>query len=497
MSYSAKIKDWRSLRGWRVYFFIFVLGLLLYSRTLFFDFSYLDDNTLIIDNYPIISNVKNIGLVFGSDAFFSPDKFYYRPLLTLSFMADAAIAGALPVVFHFSNILWHILAAILVFRLFLKWQGSRNLALAFSLLFLVHPVLTQAVAWIPGRNDSILTVFVLAGFLAFLNFCDSPRLLYYIAYLSFLFLALLTKETAIFLPVLVVFYFLFISPKKVAIVDRYLLLGGSAVIGFSWFLMRHFALGGETTQYSDALIQIIRNSPAILVYLGKLIFPFNLAVFPILPDSSKLYGLIVLGLLAAAWFFSREKRNNYVIFSFLWFFLFLLPSFIRINGLPDFLEHRLYLSFVGFMLFLGELRGVKSLDFGRKNVKIVTAIILLFLAGLTWFHSAKFSDRFTFWQAAAASSPHSPLAQRNLGVMYYFNRDVKQAQYYYQKALDLNPREPMVHNNLGVIYLDQKDYVRAEKEFKAELIVNPNYDKALANLARVEHLLAPQNPAVQ
>jgi len=494
MDHKDQIKNWRSLRGWRIYFLIFILGFLLYGRTLFFDFTYLDDNTLIIDNYPIISSFRNIGTIFGSDAFFSADKFYYRPLLNLSFAGDAAISGALPVIFHQTNILLHILAAMLVFQLFLKWQKSRGLALSLALLFLVHPVLAQAVAWIPGRNDSLLAIFVLVGFLSFLNFCDSPRLRYYIAYLIFLFLALLTKETAVFLPVLVVFYFLFLAPDKVIKSDRYLLLGGSSVAIFLWFLMRHFALSGETTRYSAALIQIIHNSPAILVYLGKLLFPFNLAVFPILADSRSIYGSAAAAVLILAWIFSRQKRNKYVIFSLFWFFLFLLPSFIRINGLPDFLEHRLYLSFVGFLFFLAELDWLKNLDFSRKNVKMITAIILLALSGLTWLHTVSFHDRLTFWQTAASQSPHSPLAQKNLGAMYYFQGDLKQAENYDQKALALNPQEPMVHNNLGVIYLDQKDYLRAEKEFQAELAINPGYDKAINNLARITSLLLSSKP---
>ena len=321
-----------------------------------------------------------------------------------------------------------------------------------------------------------------------------PRLRYYIAYLIFLFLALLTKETAIFLPVLVVFYFLFLAPDKVVKSDRYLLLGGSAVALFLWFLMRHFALGGETTQYRAALVEVTHNSPAILVYLGKLILPFNLAVFPVLADSRLLYGLVVLITLIAAYFFSRQKRNKYAFFGLLWFFLFLLPSFVRIGGLPDFLEHRLYLSFIGFLIFLAELDWIKNLDFNRKNVKIVTAIILLILSGLTWSHTASFRDGLTFWRVAASQSPHSPLVQKNLGAMYYFQGDRKRAEDYDQKALVLNPQEPMVHNNLGVIYLDQKDYLGAEKEFQAELRINPGYSRAVDNLNRVESLLILSKP---
>jgi tetratricopeptide (TPR) repeat protein len=205
-------------------------------------------------------------------------------------------------------------------------------------------------------------------------------------------------------------------------------------------------------------------------------------VLPVLADSSLAYGLATILILAVAWFLSRQKRQPRMWFGVLWFFLFLLPSLIRLHDTADFLEHRLYLSFFGFLLVLSELDWIKNLDFTGRATKIIAGTTLSLLFLLTLWHSRNFSDRLTFWRAAATSSPHSALAQRNLGVMYYFMGDVPAAILYYTKALALNPREVMVHNNLGVIYLNQRNWVLAEQEFRAELAVNPNYDKALFNI---------------
>jgi len=464
------------------YLILIILGLALYARTIFFDFSYLDDNVLILDNYPLISSFNNIGQVFSDDVFFSLDKFYYRPLLNLSFMIDASIAGSLPTVFHLTNILLHILASILVFSLIKKLGQTKPLAFFLALLFLVHPVLTQAVAWVPGRNDSLLAIFVLSAFLSFLSFIDRPLLRRYLAYLGFLFLSLLTKETAVFLPVLVILYFLFLEPKRLENRDKWLLVIGSAAIGFFWFLMRRLALGGELTDYSKALAGVIQSSPALLVYVGKLLFPFNLTVFPILKDSSLIFGILAVLILSVACLWSRQKHWRYIWFGLAWFLLFLLPAFIRPNGLPDFLEHRLYLSFVGFLIILAEIDWVKDLDFRNKAVSISAGALIILLAVLSFRHSAVFSDRLSFWQAAVNGSPHSPLAQKNLGTMYYLNGNNIKAEEYYGRALSLNGRETLVHNNLGVIYLNRHQYDEAEAEFNRELSINPNYDKALFNL---------------
>lgn len=485
-----QFNNWRRLHSsgrwtWRPYFLIFCLGFLLYSQTLFFDFTYFDDNDLILNKAVILQDIKNIPQIFSTDAFFSGDKFYYRPLLNLSFMIDAQFGGELPFFYHLSNVLWHILAAMLVFCFLKKISKKSVLSFFLSLIFLVHPVLTQATAWLPGRNDSLLTIFILAAFIFFLNFLNKPSLKLYLSYLLFLFLALLTKETAVFLPILVIFYFWFIDKGNLIRTDKFLLIFGSVAIGFVWFLMRSFALGGEPINYLSAISGIIKNSPAILLGIGKLILPVNLSVLPILEDSTLVYGIIISIILVLAWLFSRQRRNNYLIFGLIWFFLFLLPSFIRLNTLPDFLEHRLYLPLIGFLIALMEIDWIKNLDFTKKSTKLIAGFILLVLVILTWRQSLNFSDRLTFWQEAANNSPHSPLAQRNLGAMYYLDKEPDSALKYYLRSLEINPNEPMVHNNIGLIYFERGNYIQAESEFKKELKLYPTYDKALFNLGEL------------
>lgn len=475
--------DW--LKSWRPYFIIFALGFLLYGQTLFFDYTYFDDSTLILEKIEILQNLKNIPTVFSTDAFFSGDRFYYRPLLNLSFMLDAQWGGIIPFFYHFTNILMHCLAVSLLFYILQFLLKKQPLAFFLSLLFLVHPVLTQAVAWLPGRNDSLLAVFVLAAFALFIKFCEQPRLLYYVGYLVFLFMSLLSKESAAVLPLLIIYYFYFIDQNKLAGSDKLLLILGSITTGFIWFLMRHFALGGEPTNILTAISGILHNSPAILVGLGKIILPINLSVLPVLADSTIIYGVIIFMALIYFIFKSREKRWSFLIFGLIWFLLFLLPSFIRLNTLPDFLEHRLYVPLIGFLIIIAEIDYIKNLDFTKKNIKLICLGILVVFMAITLFHSRVFASRLVFWKAAAQSSPHSPLAQRNLGAMYYFEGNYIESEKYYRRALELNPYEEMVHNNLGVIYLDEKKYDLAKNEFLTELKINPGYDKAIINYNRL------------
>lgn len=471
-----------ALSGLLPYLIIIIFGLALYGRTAFFGFTFLDDSALILDNYPVISDLRNVGTVFSSDVFFSEDKSYYRPLLNVSLMLDAALGGAEPTVFHLTNILLHIIAACLVFLMFLKLGRSRGLSLFLSLLFLVHPVLSQAVAWIPGRNDVLLAIFVLSAWISFLNFSERPRLSTYLGYLFFFWLALLTKESALFLPAVVIIYFLWVQPARVNRPDRWLLAIGSGAVAFFWLLMRRFALGQLGGGSLAAVASLGANISALLVYIGKILLPVDLKSFPVLEDSRLIYGLIALPVLAICLWLSRHKRWPFLLLGVVWFLLFLLPSFIRLSGLPDFLEHRAYLPLIGFLIVMAEIDFIGAADWNARRAWLAGGAALVLLAGISFWHAGIFRERLAFWEAAAAGSPHSPLVQRNLGAMYYLQGEPSKAEEHYRLALDLNPREEMAHNNIGVIYLDQKKYEEAAAEFRQELEVNPGYDRALFNL---------------
>jgi len=479
-------KIWQIFKSWRPYFIIAVFVFLLYFPTLFFGLTYLDDNTLILDRYEVLRDPKSIGIIFSTDAFFSGTNFYYRPLLNLSFMLDAQLGGNQMFFYHLDNILLHIISALLVFLLFKKIGIKKPLALFLTLIFAVHPAISQAVAWLPGRNDSLVAIFVLAAILSYLNYSARPRLKFLIAYAFFFFLAILTKETAIFLPLLLIIHFFTIGRRDhLARIDAYLALAASVASGFIWLVLRSLAFSKENIGLGAALWSVIENLPDAFIMAGKMILPFNLSVLPVSADSTFIFAIIAGILIILALFFSREKRQSLLIFGLGWFLIFFMPPFAISNGAPYFLEHRIYLPLIGFLIICGEIDFIKNLDWTNKKVRVGSLVFLLLLSVLTFNHSKFFKDPLTFWLSAVKTSPHSPLAQKNLGVIYYFSGQNKEAQEHYQEALKVNPEEVMCHNNLGVIYMENKQYDLAMSEFQAELRINPGYDKAVANYERL------------
>jgi hypothetical protein len=218
--------------------------------------------------------------------------------------------------------------------------------------------------------------------------------------------------------------------------------------------------------------------------MGKIFFPFNLSVLPIIQDTTFIYGIITIILLILFIYFTKNKRWNFILFGFMWFLGFLLPAFIRPypDIIADFLEHRLYVPIIGIFIVLLETDWVKKIDFKKRSHLLMVGSLILVFCVITLVHSRNFVDKLAFWENAVQTSPHHPLAHRNLGAMEYLNGDLVNAEKESKIALELNPNEQMAHNNLGLIYANENKFAEAEIEYKKELENNPYYDNAYYNL---------------
>jgi len=305
------------LKGWHPFFWLGLIGILLYIKTVSFGFVYLDDNRLILDLKDFITNPVNIIKSFREDVFLSSPDAYYRPLLTISLTLNALVAGVSPAVYHLTNVIIHILAAYLFFLVLMKMNYRKELSFAASLIFMVHPVLTQAVAWIPGRNDSLMAVFLFSSFYFFLRFLDEGREKNCLLHSLFFLLALLTKESSLFLPLLLIFYLLFIHQKKSPFRHKILLIAGWLIGIAVWFLLRENAFQFPLkTGLIDLIRSVWNGLPALPQFIGKTFFPFNLTVLPIIQDTTFLYGILAVALLSGLIFLAKNKCWNYIFFGF-------------------------------------------------------------------------------------------------------------------------------------------------------------------------------------
>jgi protein O-mannosyl-transferase len=463
-----------------------IVAFILFGQSVNFNYTYLDDQSLILNNLDRLKSPAFLSNAFTEDVFHSPpgQVFYYRPILTLTFMADAIAGKGSFSMFHVSNILYHILATFLLFLFFVELGYDRVRSFLFCMVFLAHPLVTQAVAWVPGRNDTLLAIFILASFLFWLMYLKTGSNMKLVLHLFFYILALFTKENAIVLPFLIIFYSVFIlrAPlKKLAPAGV-----GWIVITGTWAIIRAQVLEGRNeAAFADQLMSLIKNMPALLSYLGKAFFPYDLSVYPILADMmvSVALGIVAIALLTFLLWKTTPKRWALYFFALAWFLAFLVPAFLSVNNqISNFSEHRSYIALAGILLIVMELYPVKNSNFTRiVPVSVVAGICLLF-GTLTFIHTRYFKDQFTFWENAVETSPTHAFNFNNLGAMYFLKGDLVKAEPLFRKALSINPYEPMANSNTGLICMNTNRPAEAEKFYLQEIRINPTYDHAYFNL---------------
>lgn len=463
-----------------------VLGFLLYGQTIGYDYTYLDDHEIVLGQMEKLQKVSTIPHAFTEDVFHNPGEkaFYYRPMLTISFALDAMVGGGKFLWFHIGNILLHILAAWTLFLLLTELQYDRMKSFLFALLFLAHPVLVHAVAWVPGRNDSLLAVFLFPSMLFFLRYMRTRNATDLFLHLLFFLLSLFSKETAVAIPVVSAAYVILILKRY----DNRLVwpVAFWVVLTAAFLWLRYNILGGSHGYpISDSLLSILHNLKALLPFTGKSVVPAGLSVFPIMKDMqvATFAGIGVIILLTVLLFTTKEKRWGYFLFAITWFLLFLIPSFIKSKSQePDFTEHRIYVSIAGLIIFLLETGPIRNTDWRRKEFWIPFLAVLVLFGILTVRHSRHYENRVAFWKNAVETSPSHAFNYNNLGAMYFLDNNLEEAEKYFRKAIEINPVEPLANGNIGLVCMNTNRPQEAERFYLREIEINATYDNVYFNL---------------
>ncbi|MBI4050333.1 MAG: tetratricopeptide repeat protein [Candidatus Doudnabacteria bacterium] len=471
------------------YLWITLAVLAVYGQALFFKFTYLDDYTLLVQNAESFTRFANLFRIFTTD-FLSPvtGGQYYRPLFAASLILNGALGGGSPFLFHLTDILLHLGVSLLLYRFLLNFTSEPR-ALFGGLVFAVHPLLVQTVAWIPGRTDSLAVLFILWYIIAFDRALKLPSERRHYLYAALAMAgALLSKETALLLPLISLLYAALISEseKKHKTLLRFvpIWIGLLAL----WFAGRSLLL--ETAagwQIETIFSSMYLSAAAVVQYFGKMLLPFNLSTYPVMPDLRLTFGFLALAVVALGLLASKYKRYRVVIFGAAWFSIFLLVSLIRVKILPydEVLEHRAYLALPGLLIIILEF------DFFQKDWRLgaprlaVAAGVLGLLAIINIAHAANFRNGLAYWKKAVATSPGSPFSHKQFGALLNASGDYQSAEEEYKKVITLNPEKTLVYNNLGFLYATLGRAKEAETMYRFEIAVSPDYDKSYMNLGNL------------
>jgi hypothetical protein len=465
---------------------VFCLPVLLYLQTLSFGFTYADDNDIIINNITFLSNFRNAPQAFLKDAFLEKGIHLYRPMQTLSYMADIRLSGGNNTwMYHLTNILLLGLIACLLFLLFRKFLVPLKLALLSTLVYCVHPLFTSSIAWIPARGDLLLTFFSLLSFLFFIEHLQKKKVIYlFLHWLTFT-LALFCKETAVALPLLfIIYYFTFSSEKRFE--KKYILnIVLYAVSGLCWFWLRSIAIGNFSIQNEVKLIPLISNIQTIPESLVMFFLPFNIKQIPSFSLFKTLIGLGIIIMIVVLFFINKERSKKEKIFCLCWFLFLLLPTLLYKTEYIDYLSHRFFIPLIGLLLFILFILPKKWFEKENYKGSWLMIAVLIILSSVTFVKSRSYSDPMTYYNLAIWQSPDNALMYNNRGYVKFNMNDFQEAINDYTKAIELNPNFSLAYNNRGLAYSSIGDLESAIKEFDKAITLNPNSALAYINRGNI------------
>jgi tetratricopeptide (TPR) repeat protein len=348
------------------------LTFVLYYSTLSFEFVW-DDHPQIVNN-PLIRSWHTVARAFTSDLWFHThrDQVYYRPLFICWSILNYALFGLKPSGWHLGAVLLHVLAVVAVYFLARKLQLDYWTAALAALLFAVHPVHIECVAWVSAASDTLVTIFYVLAFIAFLNARARDRkhaVLWRLLSFVLLVAALFTKEMAVTFAVTVGAYVLLFPTETEGGFWRRVRSAFAAawpyvVLTVGYLLLRRAALhriAGDL-DLAHTVRDMVLTWPLVLVHYARLlVFPAGLTGLyytPYVTGAAEVFVplLTLLALAALIFYWARRQRDPMIIFAALWIGIGLIPV-LNLRGFSngDFVRDRyIFLSSVGFVLLLAK-----------------------------------------------------------------------------------------------------------------------------------------------
>jgi protein O-mannosyl-transferase len=460
-----------------------------YGRTLGHGFVF-DDQMLVLEN-PIVVLPPSRAL----DALTRVGGGYsYRPIRVISYQLDHWIAGGLhPAVFHASNVLWHLAAVLVLLGLARATIGSEAGALTAAALFAVHPLGSEAVAYVAGRRDLLATLFTLLALRAWWWFLDlgrdrarPPRARSRSAWLrrravalslvlAAAGLAVGSKETALVLPGVAMIFAL--AHRRAQGADAVPVSAWLAGLVLAGLAVAAAAVGFYPDRIAPLLARAgepsLAPQPALSItvvgrYLGLALWPARLSAdyragafaLPTAPvDGASLITALGLAVVmaAGAWLVWRGSAAGAGL---LWFLLCLLPVAQVLPYGEVLAEHNAYLGLPGLALAAGA--GVAAA--ARRRPRAAYAVAIALVAGLAArcvTRVADWRDNVTLWTATLEIAPSSQRARYNLGVALVEEGKLVEGREALRTALDMAPPDRDVLLALAGVETRLGDYERA------------------------------------
>ena len=460
---------------------------------------------------------------------------FWHPFTWWSHMLDYELFGLNPGGHHLMSLLIHVLNVLLLFGLLQRWTGALWRSFFVAALFALHPLNVESVAWVAERKNVLSTLFWLLTLGAYVHYVRKPHWQRYLSVVVLFVLGLMAKPMLVTLPCVLLLldywplgrlgpsWSEFRQKGSKLLLEKAPLFALALVSGILAIQAQHL-LGALPSLQEISLHARLGNAlTSFVAYLGKMVWPTDLAVFYPHPEASLPVGQVILAVLVIATLsvlvLRRTPSFPYLLVGWLWYLGTLLPvsGLIQV-GRHSMADRYMYVPLIGLFILLvwgctHWLDGFRV----RKGWGIGASVFLLLgLSINTRLQLAHWENSVTLFEHAIRSTEDNYLAHNNLGttflkagkidkgmeqlsialkikpespeVLYNLGLALKQkgrldgAARYFSQALDINPDLADAHNNLGIIHMAQGDGEKAFQHLSKALEIDPQLFEAHNNL---------------
>ncbi len=416
----------------------------------------------------------------------------YHPITMLSLAIDYAVAHEQTWIYHFENLLFHILNSFLIFRLLKRLNQTDLVALMVVVLFAIHPLHVESVAWKAERKDVLFTFFLLISFLQYLSFDKTKSTKYYIFSIICFVLACLSKGMAVVLPALLIITdYVFLEKKINAKMFLNKIPYFIFTIIFSIISIKaqqqFDAVAGFLTNYYTFFDRILLATYSFCFYWVKSILPINLIPFYPYPNKPLPYYyyfslIVVLGITYLI--FKYGKKNKEIVWGVL-FYLISISTVLQILPVGSAItaDRYSYLSSIGIFYTIAFI--INQLWNKYLVIKWLTWSIFLIFFFTTIYQVSTWKDTLTLFGKALKLNPKDAITNYNIAYHYFGVNDKESAVKYFKAAENNGLLHAPTFRTVAEIYIDLAKYDEAiqtvEKIKKQSRLTN--YDNWLYGTA--------------
>jgi tetratricopeptide (TPR) repeat protein len=499
-----------------------VLGFVLYGTSVGFDYT-LDDDLFVVKNEKVQNGISAIPSIFTSGTKSDIGTLPYRPVMLSSFAIENSFFGNNAGLRHLMNVALYIVLLQLVFSLLLKLTPNTNALFPglIVLLYAAHPIHTEVVSSVKGRDELLAALFGFLAWKTLLNFKENENINYKSILLGTLFflLSCMSKESGIvFLAIIPIWNFMI---KDRSIKNNLLLttplliaalfyLGARHLCTSNGIIVRDVPALSNILNVTNGLGELSATKAVISFYYVKLlvtpwplVWDYSFNQIPVaswtqvLPWISVLIYLSLIGLCIYQW-----KKNPMVSFFILFFLITCLPTNNLLFTTGCTMGERfLFVPSFAFAVIVAHYivkftKSEANTDYALKKsngFKIIIGLTVLF-SGLTMARSSDWKNNFTLFESSVKASPNSARTHYSLASEYLSlygktgdgnqrNEYIKKAIMHFERSLEILPNNFQTLYNTGLCYSLNSDTLKAISAYKKAIQLNDVYTNAMNNLA--------------